>query len=332
MTIHRRFISLAFPFLALALPASAAAQTEMAQGERPNVLFIITDDLSDAIEPLDSVPTSATPAMTRLSRMGVTFTNAHANSPVCAPSRNSMFSGYHPRTTGAYNFRQWRESTFLSGTISMFRHFREAGYTTMGTGKIHHHTGAHRDDWSMIDGERQYESNFDAGPWPWNGDPDNGRTIHPSMAFLLDHVDGLSSERRMRGSSSRSLSFGRLSDVPSYAPENGLPGYTGWRYQNGNPFRYVSADDRDLMPDEKKTQFALRALQRDYDAPFMLAVGFNRPHEPLYVPDEYFDRFPLDSIELPPILASDWDDLGMIPDTSRGYAFRPLHNVCSRWR
>jgi len=50
-------------------------------------------------------------------------------------------------------------------------------------------------------------------------------------------------------------------------------------------------------------------LQKDHDKPFFLACGIYRPHLPWYVPQKYFDMFPLDTVELPKVLANDLDDL-----------------------
>jgi arylsulfatase A-like enzyme len=44
------------------------------------------------------------------------------------------------------------------------------------------------------------------------------------------------------------------------------------------------------------------------DRPFLIACGFRLPHVPCYAPPEWFDRFPRDSVQLPPILADDRRD------------------------
>jgi len=67
-----------------------------------------------------------------------------------------------------------------------------------------------------------------------------------------------------------------------------------------------------LMPDYQSAQWAIERLNRDFDKPFFLAVGFLRPHVPWYVPQKWFDMHPLDSIETPPYLEEDMDDLPAI--------------------
>ncbi len=48
------------------------------------------------------------------------------------------------------------------------------------------------------------------------------------------------------------------------------------------------------------TDFGIEQLRRKHDKPFLLALGFHKPHMPWNVPKKYFDLHPLDRIELPP--------------------------------
>jgi len=73
----------------LSLPASRG-QGE--QQQRPNVLFMIVDDLNDMPLHPDGKPFVATPNFERLAARGMSFTNAHCNDPICAPSRSSMLT------------------------------------------------------------------------------------------------------------------------------------------------------------------------------------------------------------------------------------------------
>ena len=61
--------------------------------------------------------------------------------------------------------------------------------------------------------------------------------------------------------------------------------------------------------DYKIAEWGARQLAQQRDRPFFLALGFHKPHPPWIVPKKYFDLFPLDSIELPPHIANDLDDL-----------------------
>jgi len=61
--------------------------------------------------------------------------------------------------------------------------------------------------------------------------------------------------------------------------------------------------------DYQSVQWVIEQLGREHDQPFFLAAGIYRPHLPWYVPQEYFDRFPLEEVELPRALETDLDDL-----------------------
>ncbi len=65
------------------------------------------------------------------------------------------------------------------------------------------------------------------------------------------------------------------------------------------------------MSDHRLTSWAIEQLQNaPLNQPMFLAVGYTKPHLPWYVPKEYFDRFPLEQIELPIVTA---DDLADVP-------------------
>lgn len=64
-----------------------------------------------------------------------------------------------------------------------------------------------------------------------------------------------------------------------------------------------------LMPDHLSADWAIERLNRDYDKPFFMGVGFLRPHVPLYVPQKWFDMHPLDGIQLAPYKSDDLNDV-----------------------
>lgn len=64
-----------------------------------------------------------------------------------------------------------------------------------------------------------------------------------------------------------------------------------------------------LMPDYHSASWAIDRLSRDYDKPFFLAVGFQRPHVPWYAPQKWFDLHPVDGLEMTPYHPQDLDDV-----------------------
>jgi len=259
------------------------------------VLFIICDDLNDFVEGMDGHPQAITPNIKRLAAEGVSFNNAHSNDPVCAPCRASLFTGIYPHTSGLYSFENWYKNRTLRASKTIMELFRENGYSVLGTGKLLHHERPEL--WDDFGIERNH------GPWPFNGVEERP---NPPWDGLVAH----SSVPAPFGNNPYG-SFAPLSDIPEILPEGDLPGYKGW-WDGYGPFRYHSESDRDMMPDEKNVQWAKTRLMelkdQKNDRPFFLAVGFNRPHTPLYAPDKYFEMFPLEEIILPPYLEDDLED------------------------
>ncbi|MBR9804327.1 sulfatase-like hydrolase/transferase, partial [bacterium] len=98
--------------------------------DRPNIIFIITDQQRfDTINAL-GFPYMETPNMDRLVNEGVTFTNCFITAASCAPARASLFTGYYPHTTGILkNADLWRRS--------WIEKLAQAGYRCVNVGKMH---------------------------------------------------------------------------------------------------------------------------------------------------------------------------------------------------
>ena len=82
-----------------------------------------------------------TPAIDRLAKEGVRFSNAYTNSPVCVPARASLATGRYPHNTGV-----WKNEAFTLAreAPTWMRAVRDAGYSTSLFGKTHLHP--HRGD------------------------------------------------------------------------------------------------------------------------------------------------------------------------------------------
>ncbi|MFT5286167.1 MAG: choline-sulfatase [Planctomycetota bacterium] len=133
------------------LLAACAPAVEVAEGNRPNVLLVIVDDLSDWVGCLEGHPDARTPRIDSLASSGVLFTNAHAQAPICNPSRTSFMLGLRPSTTGIYQNSPWfRDVPELKERETLLQCFRQQGYRTFAAGKVFH---ASRNDPASIDVE-----------------------------------------------------------------------------------------------------------------------------------------------------------------------------------
>jgi len=138
-----RFLCLASFGLGLAVAASASTTAPAA---RPNVLFIVIDDLRDWVGYLGRHPQAKTPHLDRLAARGVAFTRAYTASPSCNPSRAAVLTGLRPFTTGVYeNDADWR--TVVPEEQTLPSAFRRAGYHVCGAGKVYHTAYPRRSEW-----------------------------------------------------------------------------------------------------------------------------------------------------------------------------------------
>lgn len=106
--------------------------------KRPNILFVLADQVRAASLPLYGETQIETPHIDRLAREGCTMQHMIASAPVCTPYRAMMLTGRHPQTTGhVINFVRTRHDEIGWGDV-----FSHAGYHTGWIGKWHLHTGS----------------------------------------------------------------------------------------------------------------------------------------------------------------------------------------------
>ncbi len=259
--------------------------------EKPNVLIIMVDDLNDCIENLGGHDQSITPNMNRLAQSGVTFRRAYTNSPMCGPSRASLFTGVYPHHSNNYFQSPWYRFEVLNNTRTMMEQFRESGYRVMGTGKILHHNK--KDLWDHFENEADYS------PSPFDGEERVPHPDVPSPFSDIGWVDG---------------SLGPFINLEGRITSEGknLTWTTGNPKTGFKPMRYIDDDNRDPTPDEQNAFWAASTIhtlsQSTGEQPFFLAVGFLRPHTPLVAPQKYFDLFPIDQLGLSVIKPKDKED------------------------
>ena len=119
---------------ALALLAFLSAP---AFAEKPNVLFIISDDLNNYLGCYGD-QRAKTPNIDKLAARGVKFDRAYCTFPLCGPSRNSMLTGLYPNSTGILGNSQIFRQTIPSQK-SLSQVFRLDGYFAARIGKLYHY-------------------------------------------------------------------------------------------------------------------------------------------------------------------------------------------------
>jgi len=157
-------------FLAASLLGGLACSETRAK--RPNVLFLIVDDMNDYgfYNALGGVKT---PHLDQFKKTALTFEKAYCASPACVPSRAAVFSGLYPHTTGAYRngCDPWTQAP-LDSTESLPELFKRSQYTTYGQGKLTHAPVAEEKLDAMWD-NKPHGGGF--GPFPPEEDQVAGR-------------------------------------------------------------------------------------------------------------------------------------------------------------
>ncbi len=260
--------------------------------QRPNVLFIMCDDLNDYQGAFGGHPQAYTPNIDKLAASGVRFINAQTNIGLCNPSRNSLFTGVYPHQSRNFGLDKLSTQKLFKNNKTIMEQFSETGYYVMGSGKLLHSNQKNLwDEWGV------QINNY--GPFAYDGDKQVGHPSVPQPFRSIGDIDG---------------SYAPLSDIPIFNEEEIRGDNAGWAYsgREGKTFKYVDETMRDLLPDELHAQWAAKRI-KEMDAqeagqPFFMGIGFVRPHTPLYAPKRFFDMFPLDQLQLPLIKEGDADD------------------------
>lgn len=115
------------------LALAGATLAKAATADRPNILFIFTDQQTYRAMSCAGNPHLSTPAMDRLANEGVRFENAYCTSPVCGPARGTLVTGRMPHQTGV----EWNGQSLKPDIPHMGHIFQEHGYRAVWAGKWH---------------------------------------------------------------------------------------------------------------------------------------------------------------------------------------------------
>ncbi len=139
ITVHA-MVSIAAALLAAA-STLATTQDAAPQGDRPNVVVILADDLGygdvACYNPESKVPT---PHLDRLAAEGIRFTDAHSPATVCSPTRLSLLTGRHSfrfKNGGRVFVGIGGPSQIPAGRLTLPEMLRRSGYATAAIGKWH---------------------------------------------------------------------------------------------------------------------------------------------------------------------------------------------------
>ena len=240
--------------------------------DRPNVLFVIVDDLNCRIASYGD-PVAKTPHLDRLAARGIRFDRAYCNFPLCNPTRSSVMSGQYPTTTGVLDNKTWLVPP--EGHPTLPQHFEQSGYARAEFGKIWHELGNNGE----IDPANPPASQF-GNPWYTPAQRAEQQRSRPDFWTVPENYDHY------------------RADPPPASIVEAL---------RRGPNQFGSVPVGTGTPDITYADEAIAQLQqwRGSPQPFFLAVGFRKPHVPLKAPQEYFDLYDAAELPLPPDFANE---------------------------
>lgn len=253
--------------------------------DRPNVLFIIADDLNVALGSyLESAgrpqyATAKTPNLDRLAAEGIRFDRAYVQNPLCNPSRTSLLAGVRPATTDVYTGQTEPRETI--GDMRLLpEHFSDQGYFTARVGKIAHNSFEHVVRWDV--------SRYALSREPSARYHRPGYLPGTDLSEVRDNTWREGSEDGMSRAEVLSVS-GRSAGLP-----------LSWRATHESPR---------MTPDGTTATRIIELMAENRGRPFFIAAGFHKPHQPWVGPVEFFRQHPVDEIRLPPTPPDDTQDI-----------------------
>ena len=247
-------------FVLMAFAPISVQSAEQSADSPPNVLFIAADDLRLELNCYGQTHVQS-PNFDRLASEGILFDRAYCQQAVCHPSRASLMTGKLPDTLGITNL-----STDLRvaapEVVTLPQHFRQHGYVAESYGKIFHNGHGHHGD-----------------PGSWSVPP---HRFGNGQQYMLK--ENREARRLNREKLAKAEAAGRRLNGPKNGPafESARDAYAGY-------------SDGAMMQNARRGLKRLAAGSQ----PFLLAVGFAKPHLPFNAPEEFWSLYERKNLRLP---------------------------------
>ena len=247
-----------------------------------NILFIMYDQLRFDYLGCAGHPHLETPHFDRVARMGVRFTNAFVQSPICGASRMCFYTGRYASSHGA----QWNGFPLRVGEQTMGDHLRKLGMGCWLIGKTHMKADAEGmarlglSPDSQI-GARQAECGFDAwvrddGLWAYGPDGYYDEKRSPYNEYLKSK--GYDGENPWADYANAGISDGQIA--------------SGWMFRNADKPANIREEDSETPWLTSRTiDFIDQA-----EGPWCAHVSYIKPHWPYIVPAPYHAMFGPDHV------------------------------------
>jgi len=190
-------------FLLFSCQTESSSQAEIAYPERPNIVWIVNEDMSPEHLGVYGGTGGQTPVLDSLAKAGVIFTNAFSTAGVCAPSRAALITGAYQTSVGGMHMRtvgmsKGNESAYPSdhksysavipeGMHGYPEYLRMAGYYTSNNVK---------EDYQFAAPETMWDESSNKAHWRNRKDPEqpffsifNYTTTHESQVWARESED-----------------------------------------------------------------------------------------------------------------------------------------------
>lgn len=272
-----------------------------------NVVLIVADDLNMHLGCYGN-PVH-TPNLDRLAARGVRFDRAYCQYPLCNPSRTSFLSGKRPASTGVLD-NTTRPHDHSAGEVPYLpEHFRTHGYQTARFGKIAHNSFEDAISWDVSYSPPVFSNatrkRFDE---LWKAGEERSSKLDVTFAIIAKHQEFLTHQTgaapipRERGV------------APNWSLRQML-------WYAATVHHQQLTDDGADEPDALATSRAVEFVEGPHERPFLLSLGFYRPHLPWVAPASYFDLHPTSKIALPFMPPEDGVNVPFVAKTPLGLLF-----------
>jgi iduronate 2-sulfatase len=286
---------LSFLFLIWIVPICAQ------QSQKPNVVFIISDQHKLEATGAYGSQLSITPNIDNLAKTGVVFNNCYTPSPVCAPARAALITGMYPYANGAIYHKApvrmpdgkiknigsgvLRETGYREGIVTLAELFKAQNYVTAAPGKMHVH------------GELQ--KNVDEDHKEGNSMGFDEVSVRYYTYFPGGHYqDEVGEDNYMRY-----RQFKKYNDVYKGGADHLNEEYVPTLVKNDE-------DNFDMVVARKSIEFINKRAEDGKN--FFLHVGFEKPHAPFTTTQKYLDMHNPKDYQLPNTF-DDWYKKGKYP-------------------
>ena len=234
---------------------------------RPNVLLLLSDEQRYDTLGCTGREHVSTPNIDRLAENGMLFENAFCTTPICTPSRASIFSGLYPHSHGMVANHQMRpgcDQMLLRKDVKLIADYlKPAGYFCGYTGKWHLGSGY----------DRRGFSDFKAAHFNFDVD-------RPEENEIIQHAKKIGVEVTGRHQGGIAPDGEMFDEKIRYGPS-----------------RFGLADHPASLMCDRAVEFIDHAAS--LDQPFMLVWSTHEPHPPWVCPEPFISMYDSDEMILP---------------------------------